>query len=520
MTIQRISALMAASLLALQPVIASADSPAATPPVVTPPAGIGPSAFVRCDGSPNKASSLATTARLLAITAVVGLLIPAREAADPKKRQSGTDGIKACDDALNGKDPAKDGGRRIELIFGRAIHRMEAKDWAGAIADIHAVSTDQPELTKTTAYTQSLGITALHLEAIALVGKGDYPAANSVALKMAEQAPYDLVNMLAVTQFSGLSDGYDAQAERFYDQLVRIYPTSLLGRAQRLALVRRFAEAAQDQLTVSKLLDSIPKIAGYSTQARAAIGLRLAGNPAEADRVLASAQERADKDLAAGKSDTNAAQASEAADFYAIVVALDAGQALRARTLFSAHTHWATVPAGYAMEISRRLAKVGTPAEQQLTPIQSPVEIFAAEQKRAAGVITYAGEDNERRFAAYRLAFSPTEFNRFAGDVWRIEKSRFIAEKPNDTFKATLVDVSRDGGGFASGYAMLLHLALAAKARGADGFMMLPGQQRVYSCYVRIGKASDPDMFAPIMFNPDKVIADLSPLIPKPEPRK
>lgn len=40
----------------------------------------GPSAFVRCDGFPNKASTLGTVARLVAISAVVGLLLPSREA--------------------------------------------------------------------------------------------------------------------------------------------------------------------------------------------------------------------------------------------------------------------------------------------------------------------------------------------------------------------------------------------------------------------------------------------------------
>ncbi|MFN4136320.1 MAG: hypothetical protein ACK4G2_11765 [Novosphingobium sp.] len=85
------------------PAMAAADAASAGAPS-------GPSAFVRCDGFPNKASTLGTVARLVAISAVVGLLLPSREAADPNKRANGADGVKACDEALSGPEPAKDGG--------------------------------------------------------------------------------------------------------------------------------------------------------------------------------------------------------------------------------------------------------------------------------------------------------------------------------------------------------------------------------------------------------------------------
>ncbi len=507
--------LLTASALVLQPMVTLA----AGKPAAVAAAPKGPSAFVRCDGEPNKASTLGTVARLVAITAVIGLLLPQREGPDPKKRQLGADGIKACDEALTGVEPAKDGGRRIELIFGRSIHRMEAGDWDGAIADIHSAETDQPDLTRTLAYRQSLGLTAMSLEGMALVGKGKYAEAQQLGLRMADQAPYDLKNMILASTFQRIVGGYNTDKERFYAQLVRIYPLSLADRASQLAQAKRFAEAAQDCMTLSQLLESVPKVRGYAWQARAAIAYRLAGNGAEGDRLIEEAKIRADKDVAEGKSDSLAAAVGESADLYSILSALDAGQGLRARTQFSAHTRWTTMPSGFVAEIAHRLRTTGTAAEQANAPIPTADEVLKADYARVAAVLNDTGEDNSDRFDTYRTAFSPTEFNKFANNVWKTDKSKYIGDKPSDTFNAKLIDVSRNGAGIPGGYALLLHLALVAKAQGAEGFMIMPAQKYTYMTFFRMGKAKDTGLFAPVMFDPERVIADLGPIIPQPVAR-
>lgn len=515
-------AAMAAGMMALQPVLAAAEdgkpAPAPAPATSQAPASAatGPSAFVRCDGSPNKPSTLGTVARLVAITAVIGLLLPSREAADPKKRQSGADGIKACDDALTGADPAKDGGRRIELIFGRAIHRMELKDWDGALADLRTAVTDQPELTATAAYCQSLGLTALELEAMALTGKGDFAGAHAAGLRMAAQAPYDIKTMLGAIAYIRLTGTYGEAEQAYYDQLVRIFPQALTDRAAALAEAGRFADAARDYATLAEIVDSMPKGKGYPSQARAAIAWRLAGNKAEADRLDALAQERSARDVTEGKSDALAAATTEAGDLSAIIIALDAGQGMRARTLLSARSRWNVIAPGLVAEVARRLQSVGTPAEQANTPIQSPAEILAAAARRNAAVIDDTGEDNADRFNTYRAAFAPTEFNKFAANVWRTDKSKYIDQPKSPDAPGEFIDVSRNGAGVPGGYAMLLHLALVAKARGAAGFMIMPGQRFTYMHFFRVGTPGDGKVFAPVAFDPAKVIADLAPVIPEP----
>ena len=527
-----IASLLAASAIVLQPCVLSAQqaatvpSPASSSPsappavaIVPPVAGTPSSAFVRCDGSPNKASTLGTVARLVAITAIVGLLLPQREGYDPKKRQSGADGVKSCNEALNGAEPAKDGGRRIELIFGRAIHRMEMKDWDGALADIRSVGSEQPELTATAAYKQSLGLTAIELEAMALTGKGDFAGAHAAALRMASQGPYDIKTMLAAQKFLWLARSYTPEDAVYYDQLVRIYPLSLFERAAARASAGRFHDAATDFVAMAGILDSMPKGRGYSAQSRAAICFRLAGDAAEGDRLMKLAQERVDRDAAAGKSDSLVTSTTDGADLYAILVALDSGQAMRARTQFSARSRWNGISAGIVSEVARRLQKVGTPAEQANTPILTPAEIVAADQSRIAAVINDPGDDNADRFATFRPAFSPTEFNKFAANVWKTDKSRYIGQPAIENAPGELIDVSRNGSGVPGGYALMLHLALTAKARGARAFMLVPPQRYTYMSFFRTGTPGDGKIFTEAALDPDKVIADLSPVIPPPPVR-
>lgn len=514
MKLKNTLACIAASSLVLQPVAAlAADVP---PPPATAKAPVGPSAFVRCDGFPNKASTLGTVARLVAITAVIGLLLPQREAYDPKKRETGESGVKACDEALSGPEPAKDGGRRIELIFGRAIHRMEMQDWDGAIADINSVTIDQPDLTATLAYKQSLGLTAIELRAMALTGKGDFAGAHALGLELANQAPFDIKAQLSARQYVSLARSYGPAEWAFLDQLVRAYPLNLLDRAAARADDGRFAEAASDYKTFADLLATVPKVRGEATMAQAAVAYRLAGNVAEADKFMKQALEKAEADAAAGKTDAPVTATHEANDLYAILVALDSGQALRARTLFSARSNWPTLAAGLVAGVARRLEAVGTPAERANTPIPTAKEVLAADEARVAAKINFAGDDNSDRFDTYRWAFAQTEFAKFATNVWKTDKSRYVTTPKTDLEYGEFVDTSRNGTGTPAGYAMLLHLALLTKARGHSHFMLMPGQSSLYRARFRTGTPGDGKVFAEMAYDPDKVIAALAPLIPQP----
>lgn len=502
---------IAAAALILNPVVATAaDAPANAK------APAGPSAFVRCDGSPNKASTLGTVARLVAITAVVGLLLPPREGPDPTKRQTGADGVKACDDALSGPEPAKDGGRRIELIFGRAIHRMEMQDWDGALADIRSVTADQPELTATEAYKQSLGITAIELEAIVMTGKADYAAAHKLGLELARRTPFDLSAQLAATRYMSVARAYGPAEAAVYDQAARAWPLALITRAEARAAAGLFAESAADYMTYTALLATMAKTRFYPSQARAAIAYRLAGNAPEGNRLIKLAMEKVEADIALGKNDTPVTSANEANDLYAILVALDSGQTARARTLFSARSRWPSLSAGLVAGVAQKLDAAATPADRTNVPIPSAKEIHAAEQARIVAQINDPGEKNTDRFATYRAAFAPNEFTKFAKSVWKTDKSRYIITPKVEPEGGELISTMRDGRGAPATYAMLLHLALTAKSRGHSHFMMMPGQISLNVARFRTGTPGDGKVFAEVAYNADDIIAAISPIIPKP----
>jgi hypothetical protein len=119
------SLLAALSLLATAaPVVAQSDPPSK-------PEKLG-SAHVQCDGNPNNMSAGELVVRLVTITAIVGLLAPSPEQPDASKRRFGEAGVAACTELLEGPKREGNAERRIPLILARALHRIEARDYAGS----------------------------------------------------------------------------------------------------------------------------------------------------------------------------------------------------------------------------------------------------------------------------------------------------------------------------------------------------------------------------------------------------
>ena len=485
-----------------------------TKPVPVPPKG--PSVFVQCDGSPNKASVLGTAARIVAITAVIGLLLPEGEAPDVTKRLKGKDGINACNEALDGAKPASDGGRRIELILARAIHHIEAGEFDAAIADAHFAGKDQPALAETQAYKQSLGLTALEIEAKALVGLGNLGDASAKGQEMANAAPYDVINMIHALQFVRLVKSYDMAKGVFYDQLVRMRPNSLSDRARARDLAGDFLGAADDYFAQAKLHKSVPEFPAQFFLSQAAVEYRLAGKIDHAEALIKEARDNNEADRTAGTNAATTTATSEVLDLYIVLTTNAKGDAARARILFAGRSDWVWPSTGAVAETSRILRSAATPQDIAAIPFPDPDAIWSNFLTRAVRVIADGGKDGIDRYQSFRDAFSATQFGSFANNVWKTDKSRYFSKEDSKDYKARLIDTERNGTGMPSAYALFLHTALVAKAQGKQGFTLLPSQKYVYSTYVRIGNPGDDGIIAPILFNADKVIADLSPLIPQP----
>src|SRR5262249_5941814 len=94
------------------------------------------SLYLQCDGNPDNMSAGELGVRLVAITAIVGLFVPQPETPDPSKRLFADKGVASCNELIEGPKKEKTFERRIPLILARGLHRIEAKDYAGALIDV------------------------------------------------------------------------------------------------------------------------------------------------------------------------------------------------------------------------------------------------------------------------------------------------------------------------------------------------------------------------------------------------
>lgn len=470
---------------------------------------------------PNKASVLGTAARLIAISAVVGLLLPPPEAADAKKRLKGAEGIKACDEALVGPKAATDPGRRVELMLARGIHKIEVKDYAGAMADAHLPETDQPALVALPAYKLSLGLSALELEALALVGMGKVDEAADKALAMVSAAPYDIVNIRRARKFVGLPGRYGASESSFFEQAVRVEPANLLMRSDIRQIAGDFAGAAADLDAWRRLIASIPDSEDVQfPSANAGLAFALAGNRARADELIAAAAKTNDTKIAAGKTE-GVTSTSEVLDFYDIWKMAADGKQAQARALFAGRSRWASVSTGAQVELAKLLRRDAKPNELIGQLAIDPAEMRARALAIRAKVVNDGGEDGAEHYKLVRDQIDSAQFAGFAANVWKADNSKyFVKNNPGaEKLHARLITTSRNGTGMPAAFAMYLHAALVSKAQGKSGFMVLPIHHAVFASLIRLGNPADGDIVAPVSFDADKVIADLSPLIPRPVTR-
>lgn len=477
------------------------------------------SAYVRCDGFPDNMTTGETVARLVAITAVVGLLAPPPEAADPSKRQSGQLGIDACNELLTGDKVEDNAERRTQLLHGRAIHRIEVRDFDGAIADLHLASAEQPLLAATTAFKLGLGLSASDIEAMALVGKGQLAEAKRVALAMAAAAPYDLVTLLRARAYVNLTDSFGPPEQAYWAALVRVYPDGLGSRAEARAGVGDFQGAARDIDEQVALIGSIKELRVPIGRARSGLYHAFAGNLEEARTRIAKAREESEAMRSAGEDANVVTSTTELLDFYAIWELARQGQMKAARLQFAGRSRWAEVHPALLDRMAADLRKAAA-ADDLIGSLAKPDGSFVVEAAQLrAKLVADGGKDGKARFNAMRAPLSDGEFSAFAGNIWRDGPSKYLAKKPSADWQATVVNVQRNGMGVPAGYALLLDSARTARKLGKERFQLMPGRIRTYAHFVRFGNAGEPGITSEASYDALQVESDLAPLFPKPARR-
>jgi hypothetical protein len=491
----------------------SALAAPAPPPVKE---GSGASDHVKCDGKPNNVTAGETAARLLGAVTLLGLFAPAPETADSSKRLFGVDGIAACDRLLvSGEAGEGNSQRRIQLHLARAIHRIEAKDYAAAIEDLRGLEREYADRTSTIEYKLGTGLSVKYIEALALAGMGNHLAAADKALEISEAAPYDLAAGLRVASLIDAGGRYDAREKAYYDRMVKLMPVALSSRAAARQIARDYRGAAQDYDLLATVLDSyLGKDEPSGISAQASLMWYLAGDKAAGAEREAEARAFVDKQTAAGKSPTGTI---ELLDFAHIVKLIGEGDLRQARLLFAGRTKWTSPTSSALAEVSARLRKEAKPDDLIGLLAKAPEDFVKEQRDTRLGLINAAGEKGEKRFVAVAPAVSRAGFDRFSTQIWKTGKSRYVAKKENAKSKAWPVNMYRDGTGVESGYALLLASALEAKKRDLSHFTLYPVRLSLAGSEVRMGAADGNLIHEEISFKTDQVIADLSPLFPEPQ---
>lgn len=505
---------------------------AAASPAIAQPRG-GPSLHVQCDGHPDNVSDGETAARLLGAVTLLGIFAPPPEQSDLSARLYGAEGVRVCADLLTRETHDV---RRAQLRLANAIHNIEARDFEAAIVQARMVPTERPALGQTRAFQLSLALSAMELEAQALLGLGRTREAADKAMEMAAAAPYDLINNLRALFYVQLTGEHGEAEQRFYANLIRLYPAAVLERGVARQMAGDFAGAADDLEQWMSLTDPLLTEPNMGTLAQAALTRALAGDMLRAEPLA----ERARNALRAKTDDRAAQPTGELLDLYQILATARGGNPAQARVLFAGRTQWLRPSAGAVSAVARELRE-GAPESELIGSLAGDPARFRAERlaslrdrmlERAGGQDEGEGEtvaseaapaktarSASQLFSAIRPHWTDRQLTAFSANTWRSDRSRYFARSENDTLRARLVNVSRDGYGVPAGYALLLHSALVARAEGRSSFMIMPAQLNLGSQFVRTGEPGA-EMPEAMTFNAERVIADLSPLIPQPMRRR
>lgn len=514
---------------AMAAMLVPAALPAAETPVDT--AKAEGSLYVQCDGNPNNMTTGESVARLLSLAAVVGLLAPPPESADAGKRKFGAEGVAACSAMIDGDKAEGNAQRRIALILARAVHRIEAKDYDAAIADVGKARAEAAaaKLTDDPYFNRSTGLSFDQVEAAALVRLGRVEDAQRVSLTEAGHHPYSLVPLLTLNSYANLASA-DSDADIPHAKaLSRIYPPMIDGAASRLEELARFDESARLRADLVTFQSSAKDKEGKAlppsslSVARAALAHALAG---QWDAAAASAERARSIDatrLTDGKPEDMAIrlQSSEVLDLYDVLLLAKQGNLDGARRKFTARTRW-LAPSFGAVLAANRLLYDGAAAADRTGQLAMPAAALWQERADTARAeLLVKDSDNKTLFALIRPYLSASAFESQSKAVWRTDKSKIFlkpsADKVADGSKIAFLYGVVSNVGFD---AMMLHAALDARAQGKKGFTYMPITGNYLAALVRAGDPGDALMPDALFLDADAVIAALSPLIPDPETLK
>ena len=519
--------------------------PVYTGPPVPPHNSGDPSLYLQCDGNPAHMSDAEKFARFMGAITLLGLFAPRPEVPEPGKRVLGAGGVAACTTLIDGAAapakaaPENNGLRRLPLILARAAHRIEAKDYAGAIVDVHKARDEATalHLTGDPYFDRSMGLSFDQMEAIALMLSGDGAAAREASLRHVGAMPYSYVGLIFAADFSYANTTGSAADDTYGTAYDRLNGSGAVVHAVRLQQLGRFAEAATlvEAVRVRALeLSQEGKPNGFV--AFAAVAEALAGNWSLAKTRADEARAGLDEADAAGTPDAQKGQVIDYLDFLAVLQLAHDGHLDDARRNFAARSEWSNVNSG-AVWAATDLLRAGARPDQLTGALaHSRTELEAAFRQRGLAQLAQAAGDNKTLFSRIVPYAHIDEYEKLSKAVWNTGKSDIMGDKPMEHSHFWLFTTARLDGTWAVTWpdALLLHAALQAKARGQK-FVYIANPGQLNSAWVLFGNPAVaggapppvapaagvlPAELAPLTLDPDAVIAELRLVIPSPDELK
>jgi hypothetical protein len=480
------------------------------------------SLYVQCDGQPNNMTGGETAARLLGAVTLLALLAPPPESADTSKRKFGADGVTACSQLLDGEKKEGNASRRIDLILARAIHQLEQKSYDAAIADA-GLARDEATAAGLMAnpyYARSQGRASDLIESAALFRLGRMPEARDAALRSTASVKHSFLSLIAVPDYlESVKTGSEAEG-RYFTWLTRAAAGTGSNEAERLEELGRFADAARirDALVEYDRV-STPDSISSTWLAQAAVAHAIAGNKDLAAQRATEARANADKRRADGKPENNAAEFVELMDLYGIVQMANAGDMKGARRLFAARSQWVAVSFGDVLQVTRRL-RAGAAPDELIGGLSRDVDQMWKERADAKIAERVAKDkDNKTLFALIPRLEPASSYEAVSKNVWRTDKSNILLKsKKPDTSTSKLETLFLYGTDPITALeAYTLHAALLARARGHQGFVIMPLFTRdLLAAFIMTGNRGAPGLPDVLFNDAEEVIADMSPIIPDP----
>jgi hypothetical protein len=511
---------LAALLCCASATVALAQDVVPSPPVpveaVDPKAG---SLYLQCDGNPNNMSAGESVARFVGAVTLLALFAPPVESPDPSKRKFGEAGVAACTGLIDGEKAEGKTIRRLPLILGRALHRIEAKDYKGALADVARAREEAAaaKLAEDPYFDRSMGVSFDMIEAEALLRDGDVARARAVSLRRVASHPYSYYALVGADDFRAFARPLDPMGLTRFKALARISPNALSAAAAHMEEEGRFEEAARLRDSVDLLSNSFDQEnRGLFPKASAALTHALAGDwPGAEERAKQARADLASR-AASGKPESNAPAIVELLDLYDVVRLVHDGKLAPARRNFAARSQWLSPSFGQVTAVNAMLRAGAQPDELFGALAKSPDQMWTERRDQSLAALLEADKNNKRLWARILPYASATAYESQSKAVWNGDKSRMVGKTLNKTLNAYPIYVGQ-AGPLTQVDAMVLHSAVTAKARGFPGFFMMMMPQNPAIGWVRFGKPGDPGITSDLYLDADAVIAELRTVIPTPE---